>query len=312
MNLKIWTASQTWAIVPEILSLALAESGRHNQASPRVKLPRVEGQVAIIPIYGMITQRGSPMSDMFGGTSTQAFEGAFSRAVASDRISAVVLDVDSPGGTTSGVEMAADRVFAARGTKPIVAVANSQAASAAYWIASSADTFAAAPGASVGSIGVFRAHEDHSEALRQAGIKMTLLGMPEFKTEGNPAEPLSDEGKAYHMEQVHHTFRVFNSAVARNRALTVAQTRDKFCKGRMCHSDDAAQLGMVDRVASLPKLLSELGVGRGRTSAVEAADAQLTAELCQAWEMGEVSERPRFSIDKARRRLRIDELSRAI
>ena len=86
-------------------------------------------------------------------------------------ISAIVLDVDSPGGSVFGVEELATEIRAARGTKPVVAVANSMAASAAYWIASQADELVITPGGMVGSIGVLTAHEDISKAQEMAGIK---------------------------------------------------------------------------------------------------------------------------------------------
>jgi signal peptide peptidase SppA len=204
--------------------------------------------------------------------------------VDNDRIKAVVLDIDSPGGTTSGVELAADRVFAARGSKPIVAVANSQAGSAAYWIGSSASSFVATPGADVGSIGVFRVHENHQAALEQAGVEVSFIARPEFKTEGNPFEPLSEEARTFHQDQVDATFAIFNRAVARGRGVSAAESRENFGKGRMFHADQAAKLGLVDRVASLPKVLSELGVGTGRARTSDAAEvAALTRELCEAW-----------------------------
>ena len=129
----------------------------------------------VLPLHGVISQRASVWQEMFGGTSTEQFGAAYQQAINDPRIKAVVLDVDSPGGTVSGVSELADIVYAGAQQKPVAAVANSQMASAAYWIASQVGggqlRLAAASGADVGSIGVFRMHEDVSEAMAEAGIK---------------------------------------------------------------------------------------------------------------------------------------------
>lgn len=279
--------SELWAIRPEYLQASLIEA-RNGEVSRRVRLPRVEGQIAIIPIHGMITQRGSVWDDLFGGTSTMKLEAAFSRAYNNDRIGAILLDVDSPGGTTPGVQLAADRIFSARGgAKPVVAVVNSMADSAAYWIASAAESFVAVPGAwSIGNIGVYRMHEDVSEMLAKGGVKVSFIARPEYKVEGNPYEPLSEEGRAFQQQQVDATYEQFNKTVARNRGVTPAHARDNFGKGRDFNAEQAAQMGLIDRVASLEQILKELGVGSGKTTVGQAAAKELTEELCEAWESG--------------------------
>jgi ClpP class serine protease len=83
--------------------------------------------------------------------------------------------IDSPGGALDGVPEFAGEIFATRGRKKVIAIANTIAASAAYWIASSAEELVVTPSGSVGSIGVFAVHEDLSKALDMAGLKVTLL-----------------------------------------------------------------------------------------------------------------------------------------
>ncbi len=306
-NITAFANATTWAILPSSLASSL-DAARRGEVSRRVKLPRVHGQVALLPIHGTITQRGSDWDEIFGGTATQGFEAAFQRAVDSDRIKAIVLDVDSPGGTTAGVEQAADRVFRARGSKPIVAVANSQAASAAYWIASSADSFVASPGADVGSIGVFRMHQDVSKAMDDMGVATTFIAEPEHKVEGNPFQPLSEDAVAHHKEQVHDTYLAFNGAVARNRGVTTAVARETFGKGRTFNAGEAAKRGMVDRVASMAQVMSELGVQPSGGQAEAAAADELTQWLCEAW-TGDPVDRQPFPKQLARARLRFREIA---
>ena len=88
---------------------------------------------------------------------TEAFGAAFDRAAADSSIGAIVLNIDSPGGSVYGVEELADKIYKARGTKPVYAVANSLAASAAYWIGSAASQLYVTPSGEVGSIGVLAA-----------------------------------------------------------------------------------------------------------------------------------------------------------
>ena len=310
MNNPIYAAAlrETWAIQPEFLQWAITDASE-AVGQRAAKLPRVNGGVAILPVHGMISQRSSIFSEMFGGTATESLASGFSRAINSERVNAIVLDVDSPGGTTSGVEMVADLIHSGRGIKPIIAVANSLAASAAFWIASSADHFAAAPGADVGSIGVFRMHEDHSEELAADGVKVTFISTPDFKVEGNPFEPLSEAGLKHHQEQVDATFGAFNAAVARNRGVSKASAKASFGKGRSFNAQQAAEINLVDRVASMTKIMRELGVDGGRAKLVNAAEtAELTEELIAAWTDGTQERLERVTVSSRRHGLRRREL----
>lgn len=287
---------ETWAICRAWLDAAVGMLEDGVEVSARRKVPTVKGNVAVIPIHGMITQRGSIWDSLFGGTSTMAFEAAFQRAINSDRIGAVVLDVNSPGGTTFGVQAAADRVFAARGTKPIYAVSNSLNASAAYWISSQADMAIAAPGSETGSIGAFRMHEDVSAAMEQRGVKMTFFASPPGKVAGNPFEPASKAFADKQMAHVNETYGEFVAAVTRSRGLT---RRDiDHLDGDVLKAKSAMESRLVDRVATLPVLLAEMGVGK--TASMDSAG------LVDAWESGDV-ERPRLRYKAVeRRRLKLD------
>lgn len=298
--------SEVWAIRQQALQEKLLEA-KNGEVSRRVRLPKVEGTVAIIPIHGMITQRGSVWDDEFGGTSTMKFEAAFSRAYNNERIGAIVLDIDSPGGTTPGVQLASDRIYSTRGgAKPVVGVVNSMCDSAAYWMGSSAESFVAVPGAwSIGNIGVYRMHVDVSKMMENFGVKHEFISTPEYKTEGNPYEPLSEEARAFQQQQVDAVYEQFNKTVARNRGVTPAHARDHYGKGRDFNAEQAAQMGLVDRVASMEQILKELGVGSGKTNVALAASRELTEELCMAWESGSPEElvfRPKWTGETVQRR----------
>ena len=85
-----------------------------------------------------------------------------------------------------GVAELADQIQSARASKPVVAIANSLAASAAYWIGCAAGEFYVTPGGEVGSIGVWQAHFDYSQAIASEGVKPTLISAGKYKVEGNP------------------------------------------------------------------------------------------------------------------------------
>lgn len=286
MKADIRAAAQreVWAIEPHALAVMLESDAAEPK---RIKLPRVEGGVAILPVHGSISQRESFWSRYGYGCSTQGLGAAFSRAVNNTSIAAVVLDVDSPGGTVSGVPELADLIFKGSQLKPVVAISNSTADSAAYWLASQvgAGRFVGAPRANVGSIGVWMMHVDESKALEDEGIKVTMVSTPEFKTEGNPFEPLSDETKEFWLSQIKDTYELFVKHVARGRGVAASRVKADYGKGRELHSEEAAELGIIDRVATLPQVLMELGVG-GKAQLSESADKALTEELCLAWEHG--------------------------
>lgn len=260
-----------WALLPEKLA-AIVEILELRAAGGELSADEIEarvgrrdrpseqraGAVAVLPLYGIMAQRMNLMTAMSGGTSTQVFGQAFRQLVNDPDVGAIVLDVDSPGGDVFGTAELADTVHAARGRKPIVAVANSLMASAAYWVASQADEVVVTPSGQVGSIGVFTAHRDISAKTEAAGERLTLISAGKYKTEGNPYEPLSDEARAAVQEKVDAYYALFVDAVARGRAVTSRDVRDGFGQGRTVGARDAVRLGMADRVATLDATLERL------------------------------------------------------
>ena len=223
--------------------------------------------VAVIPVYGFI----SPKPSFWGGTAITDLRGAFRQAMADPGVKALVLDIDSPGGSASGVEEFATEIYRARGQKPMVAVANDLMASAAYWIGAAADEVVAAPGALVGSIGVWTMHQDLSKMAEQLGIDVTLISAGKYKTEGNPFEPLGDEARAHLQEEVDDIYAAFVTGVASSRGATEAAVRNGYGQGRALTAHRAATAGLVDRVGTLDQVLSRFA-GRSTSTTSAAAD----------------------------------------
>lgn len=289
-------AQQPWAILPSALQrmIACAEHGdaalraeyEERQAALQRSIAAKPGSVAVLPMFGPISMRsGDGFFDMmFGGTALDRFMANFRSALAAPEVKAVVIDVDSPGGSVDGVTEAADEIFAARGPKPIVAVADTWAMSAALHLASQADELVVTPSGQIGSIGVFMMHVDQSRALEAEGIAVTFIQAGANKTEGNSFEPLSDDTRAYFQTEVDGYYAMFVNAMARGRGVSAATVRSaEWGQGRSLLAKDAVAVKMADRVATLAETLQRLGVGR-------AAAAAASLEL----------ERERLAISRAR------------
>lgn len=207
--------------------------------------------VAVIPISGPLTKRRSFWSFLFGGSSYAEIARTVAFAAQDPEVSGIVLDIDSPGGTISGVEAAGDAIFAARQQKPLAAFANGTMASAAYWLGSAADTVIAEKTAAVGSIGVLMVHYDWSVALANEGIKISYLTAGRYKALGNPAEPLSREARDVFQAELDQVYGIFVDTVARNRNVSRDQVLADMADGRVFIGAKAVAAGLADTLGSL-------------------------------------------------------------
>jgi signal peptide peptidase SppA len=216
--------------------------------------------IAVLPLYGVVTQRGNMVDDISGpgSTSTQQFTSALRQVLADDTVGQILIDIDSPGGSVYGVAELATEIIKARAQKPVVAVANSLAASAAYWIGCSASEFYVTPGGEVGSIGVWQAHFDYSKALEEEGVKTTLVSAGKFKVEGNPYVPLDPEAQAFMQSRVDDYYNAFIQAVAVGRGVSVDDVRNGMGEGRVLGADAALAQRMVDGIASFDDVLARM------------------------------------------------------
>jgi len=269
-----------WALMPERLQAMTAVLTRWSSDEPpkeetlfQVNTDRVMRDtrkqfaassagagIAVLPLYGVITQRGNMVDDISGpgSTSTQKFTSALRQVLADDTVAQILIDIDSPGGSVYGVSELAAEIMKARTQKPVVAVANSLAASAAYWIGCAAGEFYVTPGGEVGSIGVWQAHFDYSKALEGDGVKPTLISAGKFKVEGNPYVPLDLEALSFMQSRVDDYYNAFAKAVAKGRGLTVNDVREGMGEGRVLGADAALAAKMVDGVATFDEVLAKM------------------------------------------------------
>jgi len=263
---------QPWAILPSMYAticslVAFRASGGRltaEEIKERIGASRVRagaarsGSIAVLPLYGVLAQHMDMMTAMSGGTSTDRAGAAIQGALNDPSISAIVLDIDSPGGSVYGVQEMHDLIMGGRGRKPIVAVANSMAASAAYWIASAADEIVVTPGGEVGSIGVVAAHEDVSKLEEAMGIKHTLVSHGDNKVLGNSFEALSDMARGELQKRVTQYGHMFEAAVAKGRGVSAGHVRSEFGQGLMFGADEAVKRGLADTVGTLQSTIERL------------------------------------------------------
>ncbi|HDK41693.1 MAG TPA: S49 family peptidase, partial [Nitrospirae bacterium] len=149
--------------------------------------------VAVLDIQGVLSKRASWFMMFFGYAGMQAIGENLKKALADPSVKAVLLNIDSPGGTVDGTAELAQLIYESRGEKPIVAFTDGMIASAAYWIASAADTrYISSDTTEVGSIGVIMTHVDYSQAYEKVGIKITQIVSGKYKNIGSPYKPLGD------------------------------------------------------------------------------------------------------------------------
>jgi capsid assembly protease len=221
---------------------------------------RRESNVAVVPIYGVITPRGGMMANSSGGTSVESIRNDFRAALHDPEVDAIAFDVDSPGGAVDGIPELADEIFSARGQKPMTAIANTMAASAALWLAASADRIVASPSAQVGSIGVMAVHQDKSEKYAKDGVKHTLIKSAPFKNEATDTQPLSDEAQAAIQADVDHYDGMFTAHMAQGRGVTPEAVRSSFGQGRMLVADRALTAGLIDGIQGFEGAVYDLAM----------------------------------------------------
>lgn len=274
--------SQVWAMLPEKVEammafLALKAQGRDADAATLERIhanaelqaaraQKVSGEsknsIAVLPLYGMILNRSVNEVSAPPSASLQQFTQAF-RAVLNDAsVKAIVIDVDSPGGSVEGVPELAAEIRAGRAQKPIIAVSDCLCASAAYWLAAQCSEIYVSPSSLTGSVGVYMAHEDDSKYLENEGVKITLVKYGENKAAGNPFEPLSDKARADMQYLVDSVGAMFDADVAKGRKTTQKGVRETFGQGKVFGAQDAVKLGMADKIGTLDDVLARFGVTR--------------------------------------------------
>ena len=272
---RLFVDCRAWAVdlralaaLYELDAALIASEAQLGAVAAQQKRPaRSGGGVAVVPLKGtLMPSMGGLFALLFGGGGLQTFQTALSDAALDPDVQVIVMDVDSPGGMVDQIPETADQIRAVKAEKPIVAVANTQMASAAYWLASQADEVVVTPSGEVGSIGVYELHRDLSEAHAMDGVKPTLVSAGKYKVAGNPYEPLGDEARAQMQSDVDDYYRQFTAAVARGRGASADDVRNGYGEGRALHARQSVAAGLADRVGTLGDTVRRVASPAGRAA----------------------------------------------
>lgn len=240
-----------WAVMPSVID-RVASLRRSNNVTQKaipsveVRLVSVEGvEIAVVGIHGILTRWGF-RDDVSG--SSEIMADVLRRLAADVTVRGIILDVDSPGGSTGGISNLADAIHDARQRKPVVAVVNELAASGAYWVASQASAIFAVNSLSrVGSIGAYTVIVDASEALKNYGITINVFRSGPLKGAG--IDGLSDPQRKALQRQVDDVATIFKSAITRGRGID-GKLLEGLSTGEVYSPTFAKSAGLIDGVLS--------------------------------------------------------------
>jgi capsid assembly protease len=227
-----------------------------NSPKTQAKGYAVQDGIAVIPISGSLMKKTSGLMAASGSSSYETIGAQFQDAIKNPTIKGILLDIDSPGGETSGLFELADLMDRFKSVKPIYGISNDAAFSAAYALASVADKLYLTQTAGVGSIGVFCAHVDQSGADAKAGMKYTFIHAGAKKVDGNPHEPLSNSALNDTQTEVNRQYGMFVSLVALNR--NMSEDAVKATEAGVYFGDNAVKAGLADKVGTLEDAFNDL------------------------------------------------------
>lgn len=244
----------------------------------RLDVGNIDG-IAVLPLHNTMFPKANLMTKISGATSTEQFGRKFDQAVAAKNVKGIIIDVDSPGGSVHGLNELSDKIFDARGSKPIVAVANQMAASAALFVATAADDFLVSPSAITGHLGSFMVHGETSQRDHDQGFKFTVIRSGENKAEGHSVEPLTDKARAGLQSIVDGFGQMFIDHVARNRGVSSEMVASDFGRGRGVLAADAVDMGMADGISTLDQAIGKMQSEIASTNSNRKARMRMSAKM---------------------------------
>lgn len=270
-------ASQPWALegsrAQEYKAILEGEGDLSPQAleayrarqSARGERMGIRDGVAILNVEGPLFKKANLFVEFCGATSYEILRRDLQVALDDPSISAILLNVDSPGGEANGCDELAAAIYDARGKKPITAYVSGMAASGGYWIASAADRVVISELAVLGSIGVVLGVEDRSSADERRGVRKVEI--VSSQSPGKRPDVNTEEGRTQIQTMVDDLAEVFVSAVAKHRGVSSEDVISKFGAGGVKVGAKAVASGMADEVGQFEAVLASLSPsGSGRFS----------------------------------------------
>ena len=255
---------------PRLAGNALSPIEPEADPPPRTSIT-VE-RIAVVSVIGTLVSRSGYLDAASGLSSYAEIGEAIAAAMADPTVRGVVLDVDSAGGEVGGLFDLVEQIGAikAASAKPLWAVANESALSAAYAIASAADRVYVTRTGEIGSVGVVAVHIDESGADAKAGLSWTFVFAGERKVDGNAHEPLSERARAAIQADVDRLYAELCALVAANRGLTPETVRGT--QAAVYRGELAIRAGLADRVGTLDLAIAEMAAELDRSASPFAPD----------------------------------------
>lgn len=214
-------------------------------------------KIAMIPVEGMLANTRAGTGGLLGAEENKVslFKQQLDAAAADERVKAVVLRINSPGGTVTASDTMYELVkdFRARTGKPVVAVCQDVCASGGYYVALAADEVHATPTSIVGSIGVIFEVIDLTGLLDKIGVRVAPLQSGPLKDMGSPFNGLSEEERVVMQGIIDELYGRFTAVVTENR--TISDPAKAF-DGRVFTGTQAREIGLVDILCQLPESLA--------------------------------------------------------
>lgn len=227
--------------------------------------------VGIVRVEGpIVAGRGTPFGGVTAAYSERVVE-HLRKAGRDPSVRAVVLRVDSPGGSVVASDEIYHELLALKAKKPIVVSMGETAASGGYYIACAADRIVANPATLTGSIGVIAMAPNVEELMGKIGVEMVVIKSGALKDEMSPFREMTKEERELWQRIINEAYEQFVEIVAQGRGMDVEVVR-KLADGRVYTGRQAQDLGLVDELGNLPEaidLAAELGGIVGRPRIVE-------------------------------------------
>lgn len=214
--------------------------------------------IAVIPVHGTLVKRTAGLDAASGLTSYTEIAAMLDSALADPQVAGILLDIDSPGGEASGSFELARRVREASAVKPVWAVANDSAYSAAYAIGSAANRLIVSETGGVGSIGVIALHIDQSVKDANEGYRYTAVTAGTHKNDFSPHQPLTDEAKAELQAEVDRLYGMFVEHVGSMRTLATDDVRST--EAGLYFGANAIAAGLADAVGTFESALADFSL----------------------------------------------------
>ena len=248
---KIATVDEMQAAVAKVAGTGdhtFRQIGFRDYLDAAVSEPRGRGgEVAVVVAAGDIMSGDQPPGTVGGDSTSELIR----RARYDDSVRALVLRVDSPGGSSFASDLILREVeLTKEAGKPVVVSMGSLAASGGYWISMAGDQIFASPSTITGSIGIFGMLPTFQNTLAKVGVHTDGVGTTPLSDAGDITRPMSPQVKDLFQKTIDHGYQEFITKVASHRHMKVDEV-DAIAQGRVWSGAEAKKLGLVDKLGDL-------------------------------------------------------------